>query len=199
MNTITCPKCGHQQVKAADCLKCGIVFDKFQEKNKKSIHNQYSDVHQKASLPGSGGISPGHTRKGPNPANHLTQHIHGLKEKTRRFRDELFQLIVRIVLTYVFFTGLFWLTKGTWFLYGETHMGNIYRTYFIKKAHFTSELLSLSPLKASFEITLLALLSCLLIGLIPTLTLFPASFSLTAYMFPELTSFIPGKRRIFDH
>ena len=34
-DTIICPKCGHKQKKSNECLKCGIVFKKYQKRSKK--------------------------------------------------------------------------------------------------------------------------------------------------------------------
>ena len=37
---MTCPKCGHEQIEALECVKCGIIISRYKELKEKKDRNK---------------------------------------------------------------------------------------------------------------------------------------------------------------
>jgi len=163
---MVCPGCGLKQAKAPDCVRCGIVIERFLRELKEDLladEEDDSDAEAKTA-----------------------QKDKSLKKKTLTFFEEAgidqkkykssvsrwmkrsaflaAQTAIYWAVVWLLCAGLFYVSGVLWRLYVETHIGKTYLVHFRASADTLFELVGKDPLALSLELTLVTLATCLVLG-----------------------------------
>ena len=167
---LICPKCGFQQQQSPECIKCGIVIEKWVEKKKENAVTKDGSRNTNQTL--------FETVKQLFPRHLISvinRYVWGWKKQIptgknlgfkwlRRALDGLIQLLLLLCATWLGYSALLYVCRALWNLYIETPVGRTFVSHYSSSAHSIFEVLNLNLFQLSFSLNVVALKTCLVIG-----------------------------------
>jgi hypothetical protein len=167
---MTCPKCGFEQETSPECIKCGIVIEKWLQKTRQNAFAKDESENTKQTL--------FETTTEPVPQNpisaikgwffgskeHVLSHKAVCLKWLRTIRDEVVHLVLLLFIVWLLYSGLLYLCRALWYLYVETPIGHRFVSHYTSSSDHIFELLDLNLFVLSIGLIAVALKTCLVTG-----------------------------------
>lgn len=139
---MNCPKCGFYQPVWHECRSCGVIIKKVIE-----IRSRGEEVKEKPRKQKS--FQTKHTF---NISMDKNNWINSIVQWWRAFFDVFSQLLLFIVIAWIGCTALLYICDQMWYLYLQTHVGQVYKNIFIAKANPIIFLMGISSAELALKI-----------------------------------------------
>lgn len=169
---MVCPGCGLKQAKAPDCVRCGIVIERFLRELKEDLladAEDESDAEDKTEQKGDTSLKKKTLTFFEEAGIDQKKYTSSFFRWMKRSAFLMAQTAVFWGVVWLLCAGLFYSSGILWRLYVETHIGQTYLVHFRAGAEAIFELVGKNPLVLALELTLITLAIGLVIGAVSRL------------------------------